>query len=148
MVRDEEVFLLALLLIKKYEGFEATPYHCPAGVLTIGYGHVIQSHESFSTITKDDAELLLKQDLTYFYVKLCQLTKPFLHAHQWAALLSFSYNVGLGAYQRSTLRQKVNREEHDEAPKEFLRWVWAKGKKLPGLVQRRKEEAMLYIGTV
>jgi lysozyme len=69
-----------------------------------------------------------------------------LLGHQEAALLSFIFNVGAGAFQRSTLRMKVNRREHEEVPLEFHRWVWSKGKKLPGLVVRRAVEASWYEG--
>ena len=62
------------------------------------------------------------------------------------ALSSFTFNLGTGALQRSTLRRKVNREEHDAVPAEFRRWVWAGGRKLKGLIRRREAEAALYAG--
>ena len=63
---------------------------------------------------------------------------------QFDALVSFTYNLGGGALQRSTLRGKINREEHAEIPEQFMRWVWAGGRKLKGLVRRRAAEAGLY----
>ena len=60
------------------------------------------------------------------------------------ALGSFAFNLGAGALQRSTLRRKVNREEHDAVPVEFRRWVWAGGRNLKGLIRRREAEAELY----
>jgi len=60
------------------------------------------------------------------------------------ALVSFTFNLGSAALQRSTLRRKVNREEHDDVPSELMKWVWAGGKKLRGLVRRREEELKLY----
>ena len=60
---------------------------------------------------------------------------------QFDALVSFTFNLGAGALQRSTLRRKVNREEHGEVPPEFMRWVWAGGRKLKGLIRRRAAEA-------
>ena len=63
---------------------------------------------------------------------------------QFDALVSFTYNLGGGALQRSTLRRKINREEHTEVPEQFMRWVWAGGRKLRGLVRRREAEAGLY----
>jgi lysozyme len=60
------------------------------------------------------------------------------------ALASFAFNLGCGALQRSTLRRKVNREEHADVPNEFRKWVWGGGRKLPGLVRRREEEAEMY----
>ena len=62
------------------------------------------------------------------------------------ALSSFTFNLGTGALQRSTLRRKVSREEHDAVPAEFRRWVWAGGRKLKGLIRRREAEAALYAG--
>lgn len=68
--------------------------------------------------------------------------------YQWDALTSFTFNLGSGALQRSTLRQKVNREEHIDVPDEFRKWVYAGGRKLKGLVRRREAEALLYSGIV
>jgi lysozyme len=75
---------------------------------------------------------------------VCRLVKVPLTDGQFDALVSFTFNLGSGALQRSTLRRKVNREEHEEVPREFLRWVWAGGRKLKGLVRRRAAEADLY----
>ena len=63
---------------------------------------------------------------------------------QFDGLVSFAFNCGSGALQRSTLRRKVNREEHGEVPKELLKWVWSGGKKLKGLIRRREAEGRLY----
>lgn len=63
---------------------------------------------------------------------------------QFDALVSFTFNLGAGALQRSTLRLKVNRGEHDGVPAELMKWVWAAGKTLPGLVRRRRLESILY----
>ena len=73
-----------------------------------------------------------------------RLIKVPLTDGQFDALVSFTFNLGSGALQRSTLRRKVNREEHEEVPAEFLRWVWAGGRKLRGLVRRRAAESVLY----
>ena len=64
---------------------------------------------------------------------------------QFDALVSFTFNLGSGALQRSTLRRKVNREEHADVPTEFMKWVWAGGRKLKGLVKRRQAETLLYL---
>jgi lysozyme len=68
-----------------------------------------------------------------------------LTAGQFDALVSFTFNLGGGALQRSTLRRKVNREEHAAVPAELMEWVWAGGRKLKGLVRRREAEAALYL---
>ncbi len=73
-----------------------------------------------------------------------RLIKVPLTDGQFDALVSFTFNLGSGAFQRSTLRRKVNREEHDEAPEQFMRWVWAGGRRLRGLVKRREAEIGLY----
>lgn len=75
---------------------------------------------------------------------VCRLIKVPLTDGQFDALVSFTFNLGSGALQRSTLRRKVNHEEHEEVPDQFMRWVWAGGKKLRGLVMRREAEASLY----
>lgn len=68
-----------------------------------------------------------------------------LKQNQFDALVSFTFNVGPAALQRSTLRQKVNRNEHEEGKEEFLRWIYAGGKVIPGLVKRRRVEAEMFL---
>jgi lysozyme len=134
-------------LIKQFEGFSPTVYICPAGYPTIGYGHVVkpQEWEKFSSgITPEQAETLLCQDVqTAEYAVLRLITVP-LTDGQFDALVSFTFNLGAGALQRSTLRRKVNRWDHAAVPAEFMKWVWAGGRKLEGLVGRREAEAALY----
>ena len=66
--------------------------------------------------------------------------------NQFAALVSFVFNLGAGALRRSTLRRKVNRQEHSEVPAELMKWIYVNGRKSPGLIKRRQAEAMLYAG--
>ena len=135
----------SLSLIQHFEGFSATIYRCPAGLATIGYGHVVHADEDFTdSITTDIAEVLLRQDVTVAEEAVLRLIHVPLANGQFDALVSFTYNLGQGALQRSTLRRKVNRQEHQAAPAELMRWVWAGGRKLPGLVRRRAAEARLY----
>ena len=132
-------------LIKQFEGFSDTVYTCPAGFNTIGYGHVVQTNEDFSDgVTTATAEILLQQDVTRTEQAVLRLIHIPLTDGQFDALVSFTYNLGQGALQRSTLRRKVNRNEHQAAPAEFMRWVWAGGRQLPGLIKRRYAEAKLY----
>ena len=132
-------------LIKRFEGFSAIVYMCPAGYPTIGYGHVVKSHEDFSNgITEGQAEELLRQDAQIAERAVLRLINVPLTDGQFDALVSFTYNLGGGALQRSTLRRKINREEHAEVPEQFMRWVWAGGRKLKGLVRRRVAESELY----
>ena len=136
-----------LNLIKHFEGFEPEIYLDAAGLPTIGYGHLIRKgeHKMFeSGINKEDAEALLVDDVHVAERAVLRLIDVPLTDNQFNALVSFTFNLGSGALQRSTLRRKVNREEHAEVPEEFLKWVWAGGQKLKGLIRRREAEAALY----
>ena len=135
-------------LIKRFEGFSPTIYICPAGWPTIGYGHVVQDHERKEFehgIDEDIGEDLLRLDAGVAERAVLRLIHVPLADGQFDALTSFTFNLGAGALQRSTLRRKVNREEHARVPAEFRRWVWAGGRKLKGLMRRREAEAILYV---
>lgn len=134
----------ACKLIKKFEGFSATPYRCAGGYWTIGWGHRLGPTEAYQALTYGEAKALLQRDVERCERALRKLVRVPLEAHQEAALISFIFNVGAAAFQRSTLRMKVNRDEHDDVPAEFRRWVWCKGRKLAGLVARREAEAQWY----
>ena len=124
-------------LICRFEGFSPELYICPAGHPTIGYGHLVREDEKarFSgAITENEARTLLKQDVEVAERAVLRLIDVPLSDGQFDALVSFTFNLGAGALQRSTLRRKVNCEEHAEVPTEFLRWVWARGRKLGGLI--------------
>jgi lysozyme len=134
-------------LIKRFEGFSPTVYICPAGYPTIGYGHVVKPHERevfASGITTEQAEALLRQDVQTAERAVLHLITVPLTDGQFDALVSFTFNLGAGALQRSTLRRKVNRGDHATVPAEFRKWVWAGGRKLEGLVRRRGAEAYFY----
>jgi lysozyme len=138
---------VGLDLIKRFEGFRPTIYICPAGWPTIGYGHVVRENEQerFSAgIDEKAAEELLRCDVETAEKAVLRLIHVPLSDGQFAALVSFAFNLGAGSLQRSTLRRKVNREEYDAVPAEFRRWVWAGGRKLKGLTQRRAAEAALF----
>ncbi len=147
-------------LIKTFEGFSAVPYLCPAKYLTIGYGHVVEETgirkleagkekipvSSFQyPITRLQAEEILRNDLIRFELAVKKLITAPINQNQFDALVSFTYNLGAGALQRSTLRSKVNRLEHELAACEFLKWIYASGRKLSGLVARRRAEAEIYL---
>jgi lysozyme len=134
-------------LIKTFEGFSATPYPCPGGYQTIGYGHVLQKGEHMVfPLTHAQATYLLTKDLQGVSSTLRRTLKNPLLPHQFLALISFTFNVGARAFFRSTLRQKLNREDYTATREEFNRWVWAKGKKCLGLIKRRQVEADLFDG--
>ena len=134
-------------LIKRFEGFSPKIYICPAGYPTIGYGHVVLAHEreQFAAgITQAEATELLRKDVRIAERAVLRLISVPLTDGQFDALISFTFNLGAGALQRSTLRRKVNRGEHQAVPAELMKWVWAVGKKLPGLVRRRQAEGVAY----
>ncbi len=134
-------------LIKHFEGFAARPYLCPAHYWTVGYGHVItKAEKGMFTTPLDEAAAteLLMRDLVRFEQAVRRLIKVSLNQQQFDALVSFTFNLGGGALQRSTLRQKLNRRDYSGAAGEFRKWIWAGGRKLPGLVRRRDAEKLLF----
>jgi lysozyme len=136
-----------LALIKRFEGFSPTIYLDAAGLPTIGYGHLLRPGEAemFARGISEEAGIaLLIKDVQKAEQAVLRLVHVPLSEGQFDALVSFTFNLGSGALQRSTLRRKVNREEHADVPPEFMRWIWAGGKKLKGLVRRRAAEAALY----
>ncbi|MBN9542315.1 MAG: lysozyme [Alphaproteobacteria bacterium] len=134
----------AIDIIKQFEGLRLKPYLCPAGLLTIGYGHVIKSNEHFTEISEVYANQLLEIDINLAINKVKKLIYQPLNDNQLASITSFTFNLGAGALQRSTLRQKINRGEHELVETELMKWVYSKGRKLPGLVKRRQIEGVIY----
>lgn len=130
-------------LIKKYEGCSMTAYKCPSGRWTIGYGHTANVKTN-QKITKQQAENLLKEDLAVYEKGVEKLVKVRLNQNQFDALVSFTYNCGIGALRSSTLLKKLNNGDFASASKEFLRWNKSNGKVLKGLVRRRKAEKALF----
>lgn len=132
-------------LIKHFEGFRSFPYRCSANVLTIGYGHTQGVSEDMAHITERYACELLEQDLKKFESSVKKLIKIPLKQNEFDALVSFAFNLGAGALQRSTLRQKLNREDRQGAADEFLKWCRAGGKILKGLLRRRIAEREMFL---
>lgn len=134
-------------LIKRFESFSARPYLCPAGVWTIGYGHTEGVTKESAPITEPEACDLLLADLASHYAPGVDrlLTVP-VSQRQFDALVSFAYNVGVGALAESTLLKKLNAGFGDAAGREFLRWTKSKGRVLGGLVKRRAAEQALFMG--
>ena len=110
-------------LIKRFEGFSSTVYICPAGYPTIGYGHLVRLGESYTEISETEAEELLRKDVESAERAVIRLVNVPLTDGQFDALVSFTFNLGSGAFQRSTLRRKVNRQAHTEVPAQLMRWV-------------------------
>ena len=133
-------------LIKKYEGCVLKAYKCPSGVWTIGYGHTT-GVKSGMKITKTQAVNYLKQDLSIYEKAVTDYVKVPLNQNQFDALVSFSFNCGVGALKTSTLLQKLNSSDYNGAANEFPRWNKSNGKVLNGLVRRRQEEKELFLKT-
>ena len=132
-----------IALIKEFEGLRLKAYKCPGGVWTIGYGHTAGVKPGI-VITKAQAEEYLKADLIAFERYLNGLGLA-LNQNQFDALVSFIYNVGTGNFSSSTLLRKIRVNPQDNSiMDEFLRWVYSKGRVLPGLQRRRLAEMKLY----
>lgn len=133
-------------LIKKHEGCRLEAYKCPAGIWTIGYGHTDGSVTSGTTITQEEADKLFNQDIKKFEKAVTHMVKTTINQNQFDALVSFAFNLGIGALQNSTLLKKLNNNDFTGAANEFDRWVYGNNKtKLEGLVRRRKEEKELFL---
>ena len=148
--------------IKKDEGIRFRPYRCPALLWTVGVGHVIDpNHIKVKlderkglaipdgwdrTLTMAEVDGILAADLAIFERGVLRLCPQGLTQGRFDALVSFSFNVGLGNLQRSTIRMKHNRGDFEGAAEAFMAWTKAGGKELPGLVKRRKHEKAMYLG--
>lgn len=132
-------------LIKRHEGFREKPYYCPAGKLTIGYGHVVKNGERFEEITPEEGEALLRNDVAEAESATNLLVKVPLNQNEFDALVSLIFNIGAANFRRSTLLQLLNKEMRYMAAQEFSKWVYSKKKKLPGLVRRREDEKQLFL---
>ncbi len=130
-------------LIKQFEGCKLKSYLCPAGVWTVGFGTTGPDIKPGMVITLDQAEALLTRDLAKFEREVSRLC-PVSTDNQFAALVSFAYNVGSGALEKSTLRRLHNAGDYAGAQGQFQRWNKAGGRVLPGLTRRRANEAALY----
>ena len=143
----------AIDLAKRFEGFErkvkrgteitAIPYVCPAGYWTIGYGHLCDSKHP--PITEAEAEVYLARDLRTALaatLRCCPVlvTEP---EGRLAAIVDFTFNLGAGRLQTSTLRRRINQRDWGAAATELRRWVYGGGKVLPGLFARREAEISL-----
>lgn len=139
---------IGIEIIKSFEGFSASAYHCPSGILTIGYGHVILKNEKYDHISIEEGEEILKRDLLKIERSVSKNIITPLFQNQFDALVSLTFNIGPGALQRSSLRQKINREAPIcDIKDEFFKWVYSRGRVIPGLVKRRKLESEIYISS-
>ena len=137
-------------LIESFEGFSSKPYKDVAGIWTIGVGSIYglngkRVKADHRNISKKEALQLMKRDLKRTEVRISQLVNVPVTQNQFAALCSFVYNVGSGAFQRSTARMKLNRSDYEGCANEFLRWKYAGKRSIPGLLRRREAERELFL---
>lgn len=151
----------SIKVIKHHEGVRTTPYQCPALLWTIGVGHVIDpTHARVPLaerkslpipdgwnrkISMEEVDDILRKDLATFERGVERFCPVKLTQGQFDALVSFSFNVGLGTLQRSTLRQKILRGDMEGAAEEFLKYTIGGGKVLKGLVNRRNDERAMFL---
>lgn len=132
-----------LSLIKSFESLQLHAYQDVVGVWTIGYGHT-EGVKAGQTITAAQADQFLLSDLSEAESAVERLITVPLNDNQFAALVSFTFNLGGGSLEISTLRKELNRGDYAAVPSQLALWVKAGGKTLPGLVKRRKAEAELW----
>jgi lysozyme len=157
-------------LMHFFEGYRNKPYRCSAAIWTVGWGHAMYADqlalpnvrkEGYTGLIRSDYQLkegdarvwskdelveLFKVDINTFERGVLRLS-PYLASHQskFDSVVSFAYNAGLGNYQRSTIRMKVNRGDWEGAAEAFMMWTKAGGKEVSGLVKRRKAEVALFL---
>lgn len=131
-------------LIRKWEGLRLKAYRCPAGVWTCGWGSTGPDVTATTEWTQAQADARLERDAAKVLSQALKLS-PVLAGHpsRLAAVADFIYNLGNGRYKASTLKRKVDAQDWPGAASELSKWVWGGGKKLPGLVARREDEAKL-----
>lgn len=132
-------------LVKQWEGLRLQPYQDSAGLWTVGYGHLLPQYNPGGPITEEQATALLDADLATARAAVTRLVEVPLTDAQRAALVSFVFNVGEGAFSRSTLLRKLNTGDYAGAADEFTRWVHAGGEVVAGLVNRRNHEREVFL---
>jgi len=155
-------------LMHFYEGYRNRPYRCSAAIWTVGWGHAMYADqlslpnvrkEGYTGLIRSDYQLkgednrvwskeelvdLFKVDINSFERGVLRLSPNLVnHQSKFDAATSFAYNAGLGNYQRSTIRMKINREDWNGAAEAFMLWTKGGGKVLPGLLKRRQAECSL-----
>ena len=150
MVKPMKASSKCIAMIKLFEGFSSTPYLCPAGVVTIGYGSTRDTDGKPITmkhpaITEAEAASLIRATLVEYENAVNRYVKVVLNQNQFDALVDFAYNAGAKNLLTSTLLKKLNAGDYEGASKEFGKWIYGGGKKLNGLIRRREAERQLFI---
>ena len=142
----------AIALIKHHEGVRNRPYRCPANLWTVGVGHLIGDGkllpDSYNrTFSQEEIDGILKSDLRRFELGVHKMLPNVpLRQHEFDAIISFCFNLGLGCFQRSTLRQALLRGDKKAAMESLVKYCRAGGKILRGLQIRRLDERALFEG--
>ena len=140
---------IAAALARRFEGCYLRPYLCPAGVPTIGYGATYYEDGTRVTlfdapITRERAEsLLLWMVRTRYLPAVLRLCPGIDSPERLAAIIDFTFNLGAGNLQASTLRRRINAGQWDDVPSELRKWIKGGGRVLAGLVKRREAEVVL-----
>lgn len=140
-----------LKMLAHHEGVRKKPYKCPAGLWTVGVGHLIGDGKSLPdswnrTFTLEEVYAILAKDVERFERGVSRLITYPLSQNEYDAIISFAFNLGLGCLQRSTLRSALNRGDKVAAIESLLKYNKAGGKVLKGLDNRRKDEAAMFRG--
>ncbi len=143
---------LAAELCRKFEGYRAKPYLCPAGIPTIGYGSTYYADKRKVTLEDSPmdegaARALLMVELEHTYLPGVLRNCPVLATNERRcnAIVDYAYNLGVGRLQTSTLKRKINAQDWAGVQEQLMLWTKGGGKVLPGLVARRKAECLLVI---
>ena len=140
-----KISIEGLSLIKKFEGCELNSYKCAAGVPTIGFGST-HGIEMGMSISKARAEELLLEDISKFEDIVDKSVTVALDQNQFDALVSWTFNLGGGNLNSSTMLKVINAGDYEDVPEQIKRWNKANGKVLEGLIRRREAEALLFAG--
>ena len=141
-----------IALIKHHEGVRSRPYRCPANLWTCGVGHLIGDGKHLPdswnrTFSQEEIDGLLKSDLRRFELGVSKMLPNVpLRQHEFDAIISFCFNLGLGCFQRSTIRQALLRGDKTQAMESLVKYCRAGGKILRGLQLRRLDERALFEG--
>ena len=139
-------------LLRHHEGVRNKPYQCPAKLWTVGIGHLIGDGKTLppewnKTFTNEEIDAILKRDLNRFELGVSKMLPNVpLRQHEFDAIISFCFNLGLGCFQRSTIRQALLRGDKEAAMESLVKYCRAGGKILKGLQNRRLDERKLFLG--
>lgn len=134
-------------LIKEFEGLRLQAYPCPAGLWTVGYGHTRTARPGM-VISAEQAEWLLDDDLRLAARDVSRLVTVPLNDHQFAALVSFLFNIGAKNFAESSLLRLLQRGWYEQVPAQLMRWTKVRGEAMGGLTRRRAAEARLWNSAV